>query len=481
MADKEANLVVNLVDKASNGLGSLIARFTAVGTAVAALTAFLTASVKQFVEHEQVVNRLNLALKNQGIFTDELSKEYQKIATQIAKVTTFTDEQIIETQTLLTTFGLAGSTLRDATRAALDLSKGLGIDLRTATLLLGKAAVGETGSLSRFGIKISDSIEPADKLQEVLRQVNDRFGGSAQADLETTAGKWANIKNRFFELAETVGSYLIPIIDILLGFLEKLVFVFETIAVEIELQKNRLMEFLGVHSQVIAQQSQNLDQFEQKTRTHLETLKALEKKNQEERAKQRKAYLDEQEALRRNKAAVEDKIEDELQKKNKERLEAKKEIYGIITEQIRGIASSNAKAQFIADKAFALSTAIMNIAQGVTKALALGPIIGPPLAGLITALGAAQIGVIGSQTISGLAEGGIVLPTPGGTIARIGEGGSAEAVIPLDDRANGLTGPTININVGTLVADDVSIREFARRIDQELFSLNRNRQSVSFG
>jgi TP901 family phage tail tape measure protein len=41
--------------------------------------------------------------------------------------------------------------------------------------------------------------------------------------------------------------------------------------------------------------------------------------------------------------------------------------------------------------------------------------------------------------IPGLANGGIVLPTPGGTIARIGEAGVPEAVIPLDDDTLGGT------------------------------------------
>jgi hypothetical protein len=57
-----------------------------------------------------------------------------------------------------------------------------------------------------------------------------------------------------------------------------------------------------------------------------------------------------------------------------------------------------------------------------------------------------------------LATGGIVMPRPGGTLATIGEGGQAEAVIPLD-RLNkmmsggGGGGAVYNINVSTLKAD----------------------------
>lgn len=52
--------------------------------------------------------------------------------------------------------------------------------------------------------------------------------------------------------------------------------------------------------------------------------------------------------------------------------------------------------------------------------------------------------------IPNMANGGIVMPTPGGTLARIGEAGHAEAVIPLN-RMGGM-GTTVNITVtGTLV------------------------------
>jgi hypothetical protein len=58
-----------------------------------------------------------------------------------------------------------------------------------------------------------------------------------------------------------------------------------------------------------------------------------------------------------------------------------------------------------ADKAQALFTAIINTAKAVTAALASGPLIGQILAGIMAALGAAQIGVIASQPIPAFARG----------------------------------------------------------------------------
>lgn len=57
-----------------------------------------------------------------------------------------------------------------------------------------------------------------------------------------------------------------------------------------------------------------------------------------------------------------------------------------------------------AQKAMSITAAIINTAEAVTKALTLGPILGPIMAGAITALGAVQIGLIASQKF---ASGGL--------------------------------------------------------------------------
>jgi tape measure domain-containing protein len=60
-------------------------------------------------------------------------------------------------------------------------------------------------------------------------------------------------------------------------------------------------------------------------------------------------------------------------------------------------------------KAASIAKAIMNTAEGVTKALAFGPILGPALAGVIGAAGAVQIGVISGAKFAdgGMYTGGI--------------------------------------------------------------------------
>ena len=70
-----------------------------------------------------------------------------------------------------------------------------------------------------------------------------------------------------------------------------------------------------------------------------------------------------------------------------------------------------------------------------------------------------QIPTISNINIPRLAEGGIIMPQPGGVLANIGEGGQAEAVIPLD-RLKDFTakgGNTYNINVNGGVGSGATI------------------------
>jgi phage-related protein len=65
-----------------------------------------------------------------------------------------------------------------------------------------------------------------------------------------------------------------------------------------------------------------------------------------------------------------------------------------------------------------------------------------------------------------LAEGGIVMPTPGGTLANIAEAGKPEAVIPLDRMGN--MGKTVNLNITVNAGMGADGSEIGRKIVDEI-------------
>lgn len=70
-----------------------------------------------------------------------------------------------------------------------------------------------------------------------------------------------------------------------------------------------------------------------------------------------------------------------------------------------------------------------------------------------------------------LAEGGIVMPRPGGTLATIGEAGQAEAVIPLD-KLRGMTGGGVNVTIqGNVGWDPNTVADIIARKQRQAYAL----------
>lgn len=533
MAEKEATLIVRLKDAMSTPLGGLMGKlsqlksgYLAVAGAVAGLTAFMKESLTAYMEQEAANNKLNVALKNQGLYTAQTALELQKFAASLMQTSTFADETIIEMMALLTTFGMSGDVLKRTTKDAMDLSVGLGIDLRTATLLLGKAFAGETGTLARYGIVIEDNIPKAERFDAVHQQLISRFGGSAQAALETTAGKLENLGLRFGEVKETIGAALAPVLVWLLGHLEKVAVVVDGITSSsepfkrfiadmgsafLELGKMVVQGFLVPLEQIAPllakigidiqpyldgitasfnHQIANLQnwaaQAEMTATRHVaaETKKqaAVKQTATSNVAAVKKQNLDIEKAMDDfiAKEAARQKAQTELEQREQE---TRKANLASTLSYISTLSTAKSKELRAVGKAGALAVAYIDTYSAANKALASAP---PPYNFVLMAavIGA---GLANAAQIAGiqLARGGVVLPQNGGTLASVGEAGGAEAVIPLDDpRAMEMMGGggsvVININAGAIVADKMSVREFAQRIDEELYKMTLHRRSVAF-
>ena len=94
----------------------------------------------------------------------------------------------------------------------------------------------------------------------------------------------------------------------------------------------------------------------------------------------------------------------ELEKLTKEQV---KDLTKVSGRELLGELAKNNKEMFMLNKAFAIKDAIVSTAQGVSKALALGP-FGIPLAVMIGGLGAVQIATIAKQQYTGRQQGGMV-------------------------------------------------------------------------
>lgn len=191
--------------------GNLAANFAgkAIGAVTGAfgeLTGIMSESIALAQVQEDAIKRLNVALKASGIFTKEVSEDFQAYASELQKATKFGDEIILENAALIQSLGqLDKEGLKKATAASLDLASALGVSLNTAALLVGKAAAGEVSTFSRYGLIIKKGADNAETFANALDGINSKFGGAAAAQVNTFSGAVEQLSNSWGDAKEEIG------------------------------------------------------------------------------------------------------------------------------------------------------------------------------------------------------------------------------------------------------------------------------------
>jgi len=176
------------------------------------------------------------------------------------------------------------------------------------------------------------------------------------------------------------------------------------------------------------------------------------------------------------------KYETEKAKKIQKLDEERKKNFSDTLQFISTLSESKNKELATIGKAASIALAYIYTYEAANKALASAP---PPwnfaLAAMVVAAGLANVAKIVGV---GMAQGGVVMPTPGGTLATIGEGGRAEAVIPLGDRRameamGGLGGGSVG-NVYVTVNGVNDPRAIAERVGHEIIRAIRGQGQIDF-
>ena len=279
----------------------------------------------------------------------------------------------------------------------------------------------------------------------VLNFLRNLFIGYIQFQLKQVKIFLSSIK-KMIDLINKVPGINIPIGDALENI--------DKLNEKLEDKKAKRIEIEGqeedeVTEQKLAKEQERFDALQEQEDGH-QAIKDAKKEMQDEIEKQLATEKDKQE-----KEMISAKSDFELEKMGF----TSKQIAAIRAEQNKqmkddfdstmgylasGMQSKN-KEIFEIGKAASIAQAIMSGAQAFNVALASAP---PPfnfaLAAGVAGVAASKVATISSTQ---MAEGGVVMPTRGGTQATIGEAGSPEAVIPLDDpEAQGMLGGG-NVNV----------------------------------
>ena len=213
--------------KSANAFSDM-AKKVAAAFSVAMFVRFGASAVKAFGEAQQAANKLSASLNSVGITSRAALVDFQNFATEMQNFTGLSDEAIQNALSLATNFGLFGQQAKDTVQAAHALSLGLGMDLNSAMMLLVKAAEGNTDMLGRYGLGITKTGDKAKDFEEVLRNVNKRFGELATANADTLLVKTKALGEAWGDLKETIGGAIAPALTDILKTLNDIVVVTNT-------------------------------------------------------------------------------------------------------------------------------------------------------------------------------------------------------------------------------------------------------------
>ena len=179
-----------------------------VGMAMAASGAAITAALgmmgKAAIDEDINIKRLAISLKNVGVNYDDVKDSLEGVIAATQRKTGIADnEQRDALNELITVTGDYDTALKWLP-ASLDMAAAKQMDTTSAARLLGRAAIGSTEMLTRYGIIIKEGATAA----EILTEVQKKFSGAAEA----TANPLKVLSAAMGDVAETIGASLIPLI-----------------------------------------------------------------------------------------------------------------------------------------------------------------------------------------------------------------------------------------------------------------------------
>lgn len=223
-ADMVLQLVLQMKDEATDkmqkvekSLGGVNKAALALGAgAVVAVGAFakgLYDCVQAAAEEEIGMVKLQTAVKNTGFaFEQDAVNAMEAYIAAAQRRTAFDDGEQRQSLTNLTNATGHYSSAMNLLPIAMDLARSKGMDLVTASDLVGKVANGNTGIMARYGIVIQEGATA----QEALAAMQAKFAGQADAYGKTFAGQSELLSQQMGNLKETIGGVLLPVVTSLM-------------------------------------------------------------------------------------------------------------------------------------------------------------------------------------------------------------------------------------------------------------------------
>jgi hypothetical protein len=194
---------ISSIDKASK---IATAGVLAMGAAFVGFAAF---GIKEANEAEQALNKLGITLSNFGVNTAETRKRVEELTGSYVDLGFGGEEAAAGYDVLFRATGdLDKAQALLATSA--DLARVKNISLADASSIVAKANQGGAKAFKEMGITLDSTLPKAQAIEKAMAELNARIGGQATAYTKTFAGQMVVMKEKFADVAETLGTTLMP-------------------------------------------------------------------------------------------------------------------------------------------------------------------------------------------------------------------------------------------------------------------------------
>jgi Flp pilus assembly pilin Flp len=234
VAERTTTLAFILKDSASKGMRDLNKTARTLGKTASTLNAPFAAAAKGFAiaagaaiavggamfaaanaaaEEDASIARLNAAISANTTITEAQTKEMDA-AVEARQKLAFSDDALRDSLSRLVPRTGDVTKALELQTIAMDFARLRGVDLSTASDLVGKVFGGNTGILSRYGF----TVEKGTTATEALAIIQEAAAGQAEAYGETTQGAMESIQIALDNVVEDIGRVVLPILAEVLTF-----------------------------------------------------------------------------------------------------------------------------------------------------------------------------------------------------------------------------------------------------------------------
>lgn len=187
-----------------------VAAFAALGTAAFQAGQALLGFAKMAADDQTAQIKLASSIRASTTATDEQIAAVEKFIDVTQRATGVSDDELRPAYARIIRSTKDFKKAQDLLRLALDLSAATGKPLQAVTEALGKAYDGSNGALGRLGLGYDKAELKAMKFNDLQKDLEGRFGGSALAKAESYEGVMARFSITMDELKESLGAAVLP-------------------------------------------------------------------------------------------------------------------------------------------------------------------------------------------------------------------------------------------------------------------------------